>query len=772
MDTQSTAPGFVAVVPATSVFGLPLESAVLPGSAIPFLVDNLLSVLSFVIPAPEDLFTLAVTDSSVTALRERWDSWSMSVASGAVAADPNESPIVAEPNSRVLAALLVLYLKSLPHPLIPPKYYWTFEKIAEVGMSGSEVPALSMLRLIVHMLPPTNANIVTRIVEFLCSTGLSPAPLADFFAQFFLRPNLPFESTGSLQCVWVINTMIQNASYVCSTTSQPINSPEISTVQFKLEAIAIYDFEEEGMNLQKGDLVTLLNLHPGDWVEGFAKKDPSKVGYMPLAFLEVVSLPQPDSATVPPLVEETAPTVLPPDDVVPPVDDLVSPPVPPTELSPPLPPADPSPIPPDLLPPPDTTFDEFDLAPEPPPIDVTGPIEPEIYDIPPESSLEEAPDPNTDLEPDIIIIPPSEELPEAESPLSTDTSANVSVAPQAGCADLLALLSEAPSPFDFEANTPLPDDTDEAPSPRNSLDDGIVILDTPDKYGNTQVSSSLPPTQIQPVTPLAPSSTTTLQAQTQSQPTSSPTVAKPSSTGTPTTPAEHSSTGSPVASPAVSSSAGPAASDPKANRKQPKVPMKEEERKAMLTQPSSANAFKVVVIGSGGVGKSAVTISFVQNHFIAEYDPTIEDSYRKQVTVDDTPVVLSIMDTAGQEEYSAMRDQYMRYGDGFLIVFALTTRSSFLDVQRLHQHVIEVKDEPYPTVLVGNKADMVNSYQVTLDEGQKLGEKLGVPYLTVSAKTHTNIIDAFNTLVRVMRKFTPIVHAKPKKQKLGRCSIL
>ena len=67
--------------------------------------------------------------------------------------------------------------------------------------------------------------------------------------------------------------------------------------------------------------------------------------------------------------------------------------------------------------------------------------------------------------------------------------------------------------------------------------------------------------------------------------------------------------------------------------------------------------YKLVVVGGGGVGKSALTIQLIQNHFVDEYDPTIEDSYRKQVTIDEEVCLLDILDTAGQEEYSAMRDQ-------------------------------------------------------------------------------------------------------------------
>lgn len=71
---------------------------------------------------------------------------------------------------------------------------------------------------------------------------------------------------------------------------------------------------------------------------------------------------------------------------------------------------------------------------------------------------------------------------------------------------------------------------------------------------------------------------------------------------------------------------------------------------------------------STGVGKSALSIRFVQGDFVQRYDPTIEANYRKQVTVDQDAVMLDILDTAGQEEYSVLREQYMRMGDGFLLV--------------------------------------------------------------------------------------------------------
>ena len=73
--------------------------------------------------------------------------------------------------------------------------------------------------------------------------------------------------------------------------------------------------------------------------------------------------------------------------------------------------------------------------------------------------------------------------------------------------------------------------------------------------------------------------------------------------------------------------------------------------------------YKIVVLGSGGVGKSALTVQFVQGIFVEKYDPTIEDSYRKQVEVDGQQCMLEILDTAGTVCISAiMRSVWANFG--------------------------------------------------------------------------------------------------------------
>merc|ERR1712137_506246 len=156
------------------------------------------------------------------------------------------------------------------------------------------------------------------------------------------------------------------------------------------------------------------------------------------------------------------------------------------------------------------------------------------------------------------------------------------------------------------------------------------------------------------------------------------------------------------------------------------------------TATTTMTEYKLVIVGGGGVGKSALTIQLIQNHFIDEYDPTIEDSYRKQVTIDDETCLLDILDTAGQE---------------FLCTYAITSRSSFDEITSFREQILRVKDEDkVPMVLVGNKCDLEEERQVTAVEGQDLAKSFGCPIYETSAKARINVEEAFYELVREIRK--------------------
>ena len=92
--------------------------------------------------------------------------------------------------------------------------------------------------------------------------------------------------------------------------------------------------------------------------------------------------------------------------------------------------------------------------------------------------------------------------------------------------------------------------------------------------------------------------------------------------------------------------------------------------------------YKLVVVGDGGVGKSALTIQFFQKIFVPDYIPTIQDSSLKHTDIDNQWAILDVLDTAQQEEFSAFREQYMLTGDGFPIVFSVTDKATFEHVVR------------------------------------------------------------------------------------------
>eukprot|EP00029_Vermamoeba_vermiformis_P005339 TRINITY_DN182_c0_g1_i2.p1 TRINITY_DN182_c0_g1~~TRINITY_DN182_c0_g1_i2.p1 ORF type:complete len:216 (+),score=45.88 TRINITY_DN182_c0_g1_i2:48-650(+) len=165
--------------------------------------------------------------------------------------------------------------------------------------------------------------------------------------------------------------------------------------------------------------------------------------------------------------------------------------------------------------------------------------------------------------------------------------------------------------------------------------------------------------------------------------------------------------------------------------------------------------YKVVMLGSGAVGKSAVSIQFISAVFVESYDPTIEDSYRKQVCIDEQCCVLEILDTAGQEEYSAMLHQYIRAGKGFILVYAVNNRTSFDELKtKFYNTVMKVKEVDHvPLVLVANKCDLdASERQVSTQEGEDLAKEWRVPFFETSAKTRKNIDEAFFAIAREIRQ--------------------
>ncbi|PVD29865.1 hypothetical protein C0Q70_09122 [Pomacea canaliculata] len=134
---------------------------------------------------------------------------------------------------------------------------------------------------------------------------------------------------------------------------------------------------------------------------------------------------------------------------------------------------------------------------------------------------------------------------------------------------------------------------------------------------------------------------------------------------------------------------------------------------------------KVIMVGSGGVGKSALTLQFM-------YD---------------------------EEDYAAIRDNYFRTGEGFLCVFSIKEQESFQATQEFREQILRVKgDESIPFLLVGNMIDLKDQRQVSYEEALKRAQEWNVQYVETSAKTRVNVDkdeekNAFNVNVHIFQVF-------------------
>ncbi|XP_064844943.1 ras-related protein R-Ras-like isoform X1 [Oncorhynchus masou masou] len=135
----------------------------------------------------------------------------------------------------------------------------------------------------------------------------------------------------------------------------------------------------------------------------------------------------------------------------------------------------------------------------------------------------------------------------------------------------------------------------------------------------------------------------------------------------------------------------------------------------------------------------------------------------------------SVLDTAGQEEFGAMREQYMRSGEGFLLVFALNDTGSYNEIHKFHTQILRVKDrDDFPMVLVGNKADLDQSRAISREEAQGFARENRIHYMEASAKNRYNVDEAFLEVVRAIRKFQetespPLPANHTGKRKSGGC---
>jgi len=165
--------------------------------------------------------------------------------------------------------------------------------------------------------------------------------------------------------------------------------------------------------------------------------------------------------------------------------------------------------------------------------------------------------------------------------------------------------------------------------------------------------------------------------------------------------------------------------------------------------------FQLTILGNGAVGKSALVIRMIGKGFVDKYDPTIEDVYTKRLTIDGEEHEFEIVDSAGQEDFATIREQYIQRSHGFLLAYSITDRDSFVDIeQRYLKQIYKVREtsataaQRFPIVIVGNKCDLGDTDQrvVSPDELKALARAHGCASFETSAKSMVNCNESLLTL--------------------------
>ena len=169
---------------------------------------------------------------------------------------------------------------------------------------------------------------------------------------------------------------------------------------------------------------------------------------------------------------------------------------------------------------------------------------------------------------------------------------------------------------------------------------------------------------------------------------------------------------------------------------------------------STAYSFKFIIIGSSGVGKTAILKRLVEDTFSTDSQSTIGVEFDStMIDVDGQQVKLQIWDTAGQERFRSIAKAYFRNAVGVILVFDITERKTFDDVNMWLNDVHSLCDPTAVVLLIGNKSDLSNHREVTLEEAEQFAQSHQIDYLETSAKDSSNVTKAFVKLTtQIIRK--------------------
>ncbi|CAD7702124.1 unnamed protein product [Ostreobium quekettii] len=171
--------------------------------------------------------------------------------------------------------------------------------------------------------------------------------------------------------------------------------------------------------------------------------------------------------------------------------------------------------------------------------------------------------------------------------------------------------------------------------------------------------------------------------------------------------------------------------------------------------------YKLVFLGDQSAGKTSIITRFMYDKFDNTYQATIGiDFLSKTMYLEDRTVRLQLWDTAGQERFRSLIPSYIRDSSVAVIVYDVTNRQSFLNTSRWIQEVRQERGHDVIIVLVGNKTDLVDKRQVSIEEGDAKSRELGVMFVETSAKAGFNIKALFRKIAAALPGMENVSTAK------------
>ncbi|KAI5803227.1 small GTPase superfamily [Geopyxis carbonaria] len=169
--------------------------------------------------------------------------------------------------------------------------------------------------------------------------------------------------------------------------------------------------------------------------------------------------------------------------------------------------------------------------------------------------------------------------------------------------------------------------------------------------------------------------------------------------------------------------------------------------------PAQVKQRKIAIVGSRAVGKSSLTVQFVENHFVESYYPTIENTFSRIIKYKNQEYSTEIIDTAGQDEYSILNSRHSIGIHGYMLVYSVASKQSFDMVEIIRDKVLNHLGADWvPIVVVGNKSDLHIQRQVSQDEGKALTTKWNCAWTEASARHNENVQKAFELMIAEVEK--------------------